>query len=243
MKFTQLFSGSTGNAYIVESGSGGRLLIECGVTPAEHIKALKYNWRNIEACLISHSHMDHCKGVVAIVKSCIDIYASAGAIEDMWKYCNGFIPSSRHVHACQSGKLLKLNHFQVIPFDTIHDKPEPLGFVVRDNHTGEFMLFCTDTKCIVPKFPYPFSIIAIEASYCGETLARKEKSGEINSELAKRLLDNHMEIKETARYLREFCDLSKCHEIHLLHISGQNNDRERCRKRFEDEFLIDVITV
>ncbi len=61
--------------------------------------------------------------------------------------------------------------------------------------------------------------------------------------LAKRLLTSHMEIRETERYIKEFINKEKLHQIHLLHISGENADRERCRKHFEDTFMIDTVIV
>ena len=66
---------------------------------------------------------------------------------------------------------------------------------------------------------------------------------DINETLAKRLLLSHMEKENTKRYLREFCDLSCCRQIHLLHCSRDNIDAEAVRKEFEDEFFIETIII
>jgi hypothetical protein len=37
--------------------------------------------------------------------------------------------------------------------------------------------------------------------------------------IAKRIRKNHMQIDDTKKYLKDCCDLSRCREIHLLHMS------------------------
>jgi hypothetical protein len=51
-----------------------------------------------------------------------------------------------------------------------------------------------------------------------------------------------MEWRITRQYLTQYCDLSQCEEIHLLHMSGNNIGKEKIRKIIEDElFEIDVL--
>ena len=90
---------------------------------------------------------------------------------------------------------------------------------------------------------HPFEIIAIECSYSKDILNKLVKSGEINEVVAKRLLTSHLEKDNTMKYLREFCDLAKCREIHLLHLSGLNIDKETTRREFYEEFFIKTILV
>lgn len=241
MKFIQHYSGSAANLYEVIATNGHRLIIDPGVTWKVLNKALnlKDNLSKIDACFVTHGHKDHCKCIGDVIDAGIDVYASEGTIGTF-----GYPKlNQRRLTAIRNKDMVKLAHFQVLCFDTVHDTPEPLGFVVMDSNTGEFLLFATDTKMITQRFKFPFSIVAIEASYCGQTLARKVKNGDINEGLAKRLLDSHMEITETLRYLDEFVNLSKCHEIHLLHMSGRNSDHAKARKQFYDKFMIDVFTV
>lgn len=256
MKFEQFYSGSEANAYVVTAQNGQRLLLECGVRWTLLQKKLGYNLRGIEGCFLTHNHADHSKALNNIVVAGIDTYASEGTINALDAHQWG-------LHTVKSNDLVNLNSFQVFCFDTLHDTPEPLGFIVLDKCSGEFLLFATDTKCIKQRFPYrvskkqfekmtnsdkvkhsiPFSIIAIEASYCGETLARKVKEKIIPESLAKRLLDSHMEIKETMRYIDEFCNRKNCHEIHLLHMSGRNSDHHKSKKAFYEKFGIETITI
>ena len=147
----------------------------------------------------------------------------------------------RRVRQIGIGTVIDLKSFEVYCFETLHDTPGSLGFVVLEKSTGDYLLFCTDTKCIIPQFKRKFSIIALEANYDGDTLARKVKSGEVPEFLARRVIDNHQEIHEALRYITEFCDKLKLHEIHILHMSGRNSDKKKTKKLFEEKLMIDTI--
>ncbi|MFA6812950.1 MAG: hypothetical protein WCR45_07660 [Bacteroidaceae bacterium] len=56
MKLSVLGSSSKGNAYILESNDGEKLIIEAGVKMIEYKKALNFNMRDIRACVVSHAH-------------------------------------------------------------------------------------------------------------------------------------------------------------------------------------------
>ena len=236
MKFIQHYSGSSGNLYEVIASNGKKLMIECGVSWAKVLNAFDYKLGLIEGCFMSHEHKDHSKSALEVMKAGIDLYASTGTLKAL------FI-MKRRAFNLEEHDLIRTESFDILTFGVNHDAEQPLGFVVREKSTNEFLLFATDTSHLVQKFPYPFSIIAIEASYDKDVLKRKVESGEINESLAKRLLTSHMEIQETMRYIQNFCCLEKCHELHLLHMSGRNSDHAKARKLFEDRFFIDVRTV
>ncbi|MCK5127221.1 MAG: hypothetical protein KAR42_13285, partial [candidate division Zixibacteria bacterium] len=103
-----------------------------------------------------------------------------------------------------------------------------------------YMLFATDTAFIRQRFNTPFSIIAIECSYDKDVLQNRVESGDINETLAKRLLTSHMEKQVALKYLTDYCDLSKCREIHLLHLSRENIDKDKAKKDFERKLFIET---
>ena len=152
------------------------------------------------------------------------------------------ITGHRRVNVVADKSFIRLDTFQVYCFDLHHDVPI-LGFIIRDKNTNEFMLFCTDTSHITQRWAYPFQIIAIECSYNREYLAKRVREKTINEELAKRLLNSHLEEKETLRYITRFCNLSKLEEVHLLHMSSDNINKARIKKTFEKELLVKVVTV
>ena len=103
------------------------------------------------------------------------------------------------------------------------------------------MLFVTDASVIVPNFGEAFSIISICCNYDGEILHALEEAGKINTELAKRLLTSHMEKQVAMDYIDKYCNIKKCTEIHLLHMSPSNIKAERVRKEFEAEFMVKTL--
>lgn len=237
MKFIQHYSGSSGNFYEVVADNGKRLLIDPGVRWVQIQRALKYKLGDIEGCLASHSHADHCQSLGAVRKQGIDVYASSATMEA------ANITGRRAFVVRPRDLVTRMETFGVYCFETIHDCEGSLGFVVREKATGEFLLFATDTKTIRQKFPHPFTIIAIECSYNGEYLAKKVREGTINESLAKRLLTSHMEETECLRYLQEFCNLSHCRVIHLLHLSADHINKKRIIKQFQEELFIKVVTI
>lgn len=236
MKFKQHYSGSDGNLYEVVGNNGKRLMLECGVRWKQIQKAFGYNFDNIEACFITHEHNDHIAAVSKIIQQGIDIYASAGTLEAK-------AISGRRAKVISNQTLTRLDSFEVLAFDVHHDATEPLGFVIRDRETGEYMLFATDTSHISQRFNLPFSIIAIECSYERKRLEGYVESQTINETLAKRLLTSHQEQQVAIDYLHNHCDLSRCREIHLLHLSSDNIDKQAARQLFEQETFRKVITI
>ena len=234
MKFISHYSSSKHNLYTVESVSGQRLMIECGCTPKQLQKKLDYKLDNICGCLISHGHADHSKAVEFVLEAGIDCFMSKGTMNELALI-------HRRIFLLEDRHPVKINEdFEVFPFDVQHDAAEPLGFIIRDGdkRKAETLLFVTDTSHIKQKFGEAFNIIAICCNYDVVALGKHVESGKVNETYAKRLLTSHMERRITKAYIHDFCNLSKCTEIHLLHMSENNADKRKIRKEFEDEFFI-----
>jgi len=234
MKLTQHYSSSSGNFYVVESSTGKRLLIECGVRWSRIQKALNFDLSNIECCLLSHSHKDHSHAIKEVLQAGIDVYSSEGTFESLGIHTN------RRAKVVADKTLIRLAHFDILCFGVNHDANEPLGFIVRDLNSNEFLLFATDTSHIVQKFNLPFSIIAIECSFDKDLLQERVDTGKINEALAKRLLSSHMEKGNTIKYIAEHCNLTKCTQIHLLHLSSENIDAAKAKREVEEKFYIET---
>ncbi len=233
MIFTQLYSSSAGNLYIITASNGKRLMIECGVVWSKLQKALNYDLKDIVGCLVSHEHLDHSKAIREVMQAGIDVFASAGTFGTQWT-------SGRRAKVIKDFDVIELSDtFKVRAFATNHDAAEPLGFIIKCD--DEYLLFATDTRSITQRFPWPFSIIALGVSYDKDILQKRVDAGTINKEVAKRLLTSHMERREAMRYLDEFVNLSKCQQIHLLHMSGDNTNKERVRTEFEKRFFIETL--
>ena len=200
------------------------------------LEALKYNLDGIVGCIAGHSHKDHCKALLDVAEAGVDCYASQETLESV-----GLQDSYRADAVADKTLINSIDGFQIYCFDVHHDCKGSLGFVIREIKTNEYLLYAIDTAYLHQKFPYPFSIIMIECSFDHAILADRVEKNDIHEALAKRLLTSHMSKDTCLTYLRDHCDLSKCREIHLLHMSGDNIDKKETRKEFEDALFLKVI--
>ncbi len=178
------------------------------------------------------SIFDHCKAHLDVMKAGIKIYSSFGTIDSLG------ILSDRMSWELVEKECYRTGGFRIFPYNANHDAVEPYLYTIR--HGDESMLFATDTSHITQRFRAKFNIIAIECSYDKDTLRDMVEAKKIPETVAKRLLTSHLEKSNTMSYLANCCNLSKCHSIHLLHMSGENIDNEKTRAEFEAKFFIDT---
>lgn len=236
MEFRQHYSSSRGNLYTLTAADGSRLLIECGVPWRQLIRALDYDLSSVRGCLVTHEHKDHSHSIQKLMTAGVDVYASGGTLEALG------IVGERRAHAVAPvTHFMEIAGFKVIAAPTRHDAAEPVLYVIQADN--EYMLFATDTSHIRQRWRVWYSIIAIECSYNKDMLRDGVESGRVNETLAKRLLTSHMEESACLAYLRDYCDLSRCRQIHLLHMSGENIDREAARARIQSEVMIETVIV
>lgn len=221
MKITVHASGSSGNCYTVEDG-GRVLLLEAGLTAAAIKKALNYRVSGVDGCLVSHEHLDHGQAARDLMKMGVDCYMTAGTA--------GALGVSGHrLKPIMPGKQFKVAGWTVLPFSTVHDAAEPVGFLIK-GPVGK-LLFASDTAYLVNRFK-GLTHIMIEANYCPEILEKNIRSAEYPRAIRNRVVKNHMSIDTTIKTLLAN-DLSAVREIHLIHLSGDNADPEAFKRRVE----------
>ena len=204
MKFEALASSSAGNAYIV-SDTDTRILLECGVSHTKLQKLSGFSLSEFQACLVSHEHKDHAKAVQELIARGMAVYMSPGTAEAL---------ETEGVELIENLEQFNVGSLDIVPFTTFHDAREPLGFLIKSRVDGDVLAFATDTVNLRYKFP-GLNILAIEANYDKNILERCERMPE---KVRYRITNSHMEIDTLCDYLRSL-DLSKCREIHLLHLS------------------------
>ena len=235
MKFESFYSSSKGNLYRVTADNGQQLLIECGVTWKRLSQAIEYDLSHIEGCLLSHEHKDHSQSVESLLFNGIPVYSSAGTLEAC-----GVLGTRKAISMAPRwiyGN--KRDTFRFMAYPSNHDAADPYLFTIKCD--DEQILFATDTSHITQRSSVPFDIIAIECSYDKDILQARLDAGKVTESLAKRLLSSHMEKQTAKKYLAKYCNLSKCREIHLLHMSAENIDREETIKEFEAAFFIKTV--
>lgn len=215
-----LASGSTGNAYLVTDGRTS-VLLECGISIKEIRRRLGLVLTDIEACLISHSHADHCKAHKDMARAGIDLYATQETFTAIGAM-------SHRAKVIQPGQEFQVGTWSIKSFTTQHDCPGSVGFRMA-NQGGERLVFITDSFYV----RYRFRNIThwmIEVNYDAQSLAESVADGTTPTVLRDRLVMSHMSLDNAVDLLRAN-DLSKTEEIYAIHLSEHNANAERIKWR------------
>ena len=204
-----LSSSSKGNAYIINDGRTS-LLLEAGISWAEIQQKNKF--QIINAILISHSHMDHAKGVLTAANMGTEIYISQATKDalNLDRYNYKIITTL---------KQFSVGTFDILPFDVEHDV-EAHGFLMYSRQSREKVCFISDT-CFCK---HTFSGVThwlVECNHSREILDRNVENGIIPLSLRQRIVQSHMGLEVLKKFFRAN-DISKTKEIYLIHLS-QNN--------------------
>ena len=229
IEITPLASSSKGNAYLLDDGEAP-LLVECGIPFKALQKATGFRLSSLAGCLITHEHQDHCRAMDNLREAGIDIYSSGGTF-------GAHLNPLRHhrQHTVKAGNQFNIGEpfapgpWTVLPFSTVHDAAEPLGYLIYHRVTKEKILFAIDTMYIKHSFK-GLTHIMIEASYDKPALKSKVENGDIPTVQASRLMHNHQSI-ETALGFLKGTDMSKVKAVYLMHLSGGNSDEEQFKKQ------------
>ena len=223
IEITTLASGSKGNCYLIDD-SHTKILLECGVSWKQVQIETNFNTKDIQACLISHSHSDHSKAINEVAKAGINIYMSQEEKEMLG------VTHHRIKHV-EKLKRFQVGTWIILPFGTEHDTDNPLGFLLA-NKAGEKLLFITDSFYCRYKF-LGITHIMLEANYSTDILNENIASGRVHKGMKKRLLRSHFSLENVKEFLKAN-DLYKVQEIHLLHLSDSNSDEARFKKEIQE---------
>ncbi len=224
MNLHVISTGSKGNCYILDTPRG-RLLLDCGVRVQEIKEALGFDLSGVVGCLLTHEHKDHSKAAAELMALGVDVYTSAGTAAACGL-------SGHRIHTVQGQRSFEIGERQhprracniaVMPFNTQHDALDPFGFLIQVG--GEKILYATDTYYLKYQFS-GLNYIIVECNYLIETLDRNIAAGRIPRDLRRRLLKSHFELGNLVKFLTA-SDLTRCHQIVLVHLSDGNSDALR----------------
>lgn len=144
MKFSPLFSGSSGNCSVISAG-GADLLVDAGMPGSSISGALGdvgVDPSKLRGIVVTHEHSDHIKGIGVMSRRYdIPVYANEATWEAMSPFI-GAIPS-RNVRTFVTGQNFYIGDIDVTPFLLSHDAAEPVGYSFF--HRGVRLVYMTDT--------------------------------------------------------------------------------------------------
>lgn len=216
MKITSIASSSKGNSYLIES-NGYQLLIDVGV-PLKKIREHlpDGSFKNVVGCLVSHSHMDHCKHLPNLARETnVPIWCTEGT-RNQFNLKSASVIENKKFFPCG-------DEFYCSGVHLDHDV-ECFGFGIT-NTAATRLFYGTDTANLNYQFDN-LDFLMIECNYSFELLIESEQ----NRSVIQRICNTHLGIHQVEEFVKRHPDLQ---EIHLLHLSSSNSDEKEFKKRIQ----------
>lgn len=210
-------SGSKGNTYIIEAG-GEHLLLDLGCKWNDILNGLNHNISNTYA-LCTHVHQDHSKSIPNALKSQIQVFSNQDVAEKF-----------QGVKALQPKKKYKIGNFTVMPLEVEHNS-YCFAYIVEHEEIGK-LVYATD----LTHFPYKIkgvTTLLIEANNSEDIIIDHL----CDNEVIRSMSENHMEINETIKAIRNNISLD-LNNIILCHLSDGQSDEKLFKQLIFDEFGI-----
>lgn len=199
-------------------------MLECGLPVKRIRESLNFGISGLAACLVSHAHGDHSRAVPDLLKAGVDVCLSKETAEALG------VSGHHRIGILKSGRQESISEWTVYPFELHHDAPAQ-GFLIAAPD-GEKLMFAPDTAFLSNLFQ-GVNIIAVECNYIADRLSENIQSGNLPQAVGRRARRNHMSLDTVISMLRAN-DLSRCREIHLLHVSDGNSDEEKMKRQVEE---------
>lgn len=230
MKVCVLSSGSKGNCTLVITDKV-KILIDLGTTTS-YVEAalnnLNVDVKEISHILITHSHVDHIKGLKVFIKRYNPVIL---VTDDMKNVLEKELGNFRYEY--YEDKKAIIGDLTVNVIKTSHDAEESIGFVLTNNNSS--MVYITDTGYINQKY---FKILSNNNLYVLESNhdIKMLMDGPYPYYLKQRVQGDkgHLSNKQASDYLCKFIG-DNTRKIVFAHISEHNNSYEKVIETFNEE--------
>lgn len=226
-KYSILASGSTGNAFYVETPKK-RLLIDAGLTGKKITSLLAEIGRrpeDLDAILITHEHSDHIKGVGVLARKYhLDIYANEKTWEvmDARQMLGKIDHSQKHLFARE--KILTFGDIDIESFGVSHDAADPQFYRLMKDDKSFVML--TDTGYVSDRLA---GMVADADAYLIESNHDVDilRAGSYPWKTKQRILSDlgHLSNEAGAQAMIDTLG-QRTKKIYLGHLSQENNLKE-----------------
>lgn len=235
MRVIVLSSGSKGNTTYIETKEA-KILIDAGNSCKYIINKLQehdINPEEIDAILITHTHVDHIKGLPVLlhhINPCVYI------TEKMHPY----------MEYLENYNIIKKSPFQIKDIlveviKTSHDTEDSVGYIV--NNENKSIVYITDTGYINQRY---FDILKNRDIYIMESNHDIDLLNHSSYPFAtrQRILSDkgHLSNYDSAKYLAKFIG-AKTKYVLLAHLSEENNTKELALETLADRLKKENVKV
>ncbi|MDD6093420.1 MAG: MBL fold metallo-hydrolase [bacterium] len=218
MTVSVLSSGSKGNTTFIQTNNT-KILIDAGNTSKyilEKLNEINVDPTTIDAILITHTHIDHIKGLPALLKKINPcVYITQKMLKELEYLENYSIINTDKI---------KIKDLDIDVIKTSHDTEDSVGYIV--NNDDKSIVYITDTGYINQKY---FNILSNRNVYIMESNHDIEmlNNSKYPFALRQRILSDkgHLSNYDSAKYISKFIG-SKTKYVLLAHLSEENNTEE-----------------
>src|SRR5690625_1332635 len=228
LRFSVLASGSTGNAFYIESNKQ-RLLVDVGLSGKQMdrlFNEIHIDPASISGILVTHEHSDHIKGLGVLARKYnLPIYAN----KKTWEAMEGSIGkiSLEQKFEFRMGEVKMFGDIEVESFGVSHDAVEPMFYVFRNN--DKKVALVTDLGYVserIKKTVKNADAYVFEANHDVEML----RMGRYPWSIKRRILSDsgHVSNEDCGLALSDVIG-NKTKRIYLAHLSQDNNMKDLAR--------------
>ena len=218
MTVSVLSSGSKGNTTFIQTNNT-KILIDAGNTSKyilEKLNKINVDPTTIDAILITHTHIDHIKGLPVLLKKINPcVYITQKMLKELEYLENYSIINTDKI---------KIKDLDIDVIKTSHDAEDSVGYIV--NNDDKSIVYITDTGYINQKY---FNILSNRNVYIMESNHDIEmlNNSKYPFALRQRILSDkgHLSNYDSAKYISKFIG-SKTKYVLLAHLSEENNTEE-----------------
>ena len=234
-KFCSLFSGSSGNSSLIQTGKT-KILVDAGVSAkkiVDSLNSLNIEPSEIDAIIITHEHSDHTVGIGTLSKKYnIPVYAN----KETW---NELKSQSQKISEDNikyfTFRKFKIGDLQISPFRIPHDAVNPCGFNIYNNNKK--ISIATDighmTTEIIDKLSNS-SFVLLESNYDTNTLKCSSYPYQLKQRIAGPY--GHLSNDEAGKTISYLLNHG-LNNIMLGHLSQENNFPELAYKTVLEQIV------
>ena len=228
MKLTIIASGSKGNSLVIDFGST-RIAVDAGFGSrrlAQRMRASDIAPESIDACIITHEHLDHAKGALAARKK----WHWTLAATPLTLATIGALKGKINSVAIDYGASATFGDARVTLLKVSHDAIAPAAVLVEDCLSGARIGIAYDLGVVPATLKTAFQnvdVLVIEANHDPGML----RAGPYPPHLQKRIsgINGHLSNHQCAEFVRELVHPG-LRTIVLAHLSEHNNTPQLARE-------------
>ncbi len=210
MQIQCLASGSKANCYKITAGDSS-VLLDAGLPINEIKKKLNFRLSDIDFCLVTHAHFDHCKAAKDLKKMGVNIVMPERA---------------------RGRKTIGIGDYTNYILEMEHDV-ECYGYILHYRGGLESLLYITDTYyCKYDLSNFKFDIIMVECNHSYVILDERVKSGELDPSMRDRLIRSHFSLENVKEFLKSL-DLSETRRFTYCTLSDANSNEQQFKEEIQ----------